>query len=581
MLFINAIVSASVANRKGEKRVESKVFQGRRAHSACSEESSSELSETLCHGLSQAPAGKLGAWNEEFSFAKVQPCDYVAEVNGVPGLKDMSQELQKRAAVRLRILRFPPVFEVNLPAGQEAPGRVVGLKYDPPMNDRDTGLTIKDIVPDSRMDHHNRSCVEGSRFHLVVMTGFRIEGVNGVHGAGQKLQRALLEARSGPIHLTIRRVDKPPAAGLPRKAMNRFRNAMRAMSGARLGDELDTGAATHSLAETLPAEGWGHVLRKGDARQQEAAAIDSSVDFAATMPPGAMRSAVRFNNEVSVANAERDVVSPMMSEIMHNLDYDDPFARTGMSMISMTSDVSMPTTPQVPHINPLSPGHATSVASLTLTEGEGQPGEAAAEVTNNLADAAAEVAQQETQRLQAGAEQAHVDSDEAEREVDAAKVLAVEMNKRQAALEKALQEEMMKRQVQMEKELAEKAAQRRAQIEKALAEEAQRKQAALEQAWAEEERRLRSLQAQRAEEAAAASAKAQEQEAKQALHEALVRSALVESQADTKEKADAKQAFNEALALAMMAKAPIEVQANEGEEVEVDVPEGLKATNAC
>ena len=27
------------------------------------------------------------------------------------GLQDMSQELQKRAAVRLRILRFPPVFE--------------------------------------------------------------------------------------------------------------------------------------------------------------------------------------------------------------------------------------------------------------------------------------------------------------------------------------------------------------------------------------------------------------------------------------------------------------------------------------
>eukprot|EP00439_Symbiodinium_sp_Y106_P016255 s4057_g2.t1 len=34
-----------------------------------------------------APTGKLGAWNEEFSFAKVQPCDYVADVNGVPGLK--------------------------------------------------------------------------------------------------------------------------------------------------------------------------------------------------------------------------------------------------------------------------------------------------------------------------------------------------------------------------------------------------------------------------------------------------------------------------------------------------------------
>ena len=30
----------------------------------------------------QAPGGKLDQWNSENAFAKVEPCDFIAEVNG-------------------------------------------------------------------------------------------------------------------------------------------------------------------------------------------------------------------------------------------------------------------------------------------------------------------------------------------------------------------------------------------------------------------------------------------------------------------------------------------------------------------
>ena len=58
MLFINAIVSASVA--------------GAESHSEFSFTWVSAMRDATkpWPGLSQAPTGKLGAWNEEFSFAK-------------------------------------------------------------------------------------------------------------------------------------------------------------------------------------------------------------------------------------------------------------------------------------------------------------------------------------------------------------------------------------------------------------------------------------------------------------------------------------------------------------------------------
>lgn len=40
----------------------------------------------------------------------------------------MTSELQKRSAVRLRVLRWKPVFQANLPGVATGPGRVVGLK---------------------------------------------------------------------------------------------------------------------------------------------------------------------------------------------------------------------------------------------------------------------------------------------------------------------------------------------------------------------------------------------------------------------------------------------------------------------
>ncbi|CAJ1442490.1 unnamed protein product [Effrenium voratum] len=83
--------------------------------------------------------------------------------------------------------------EVTLESTERGPSKVVGLKYHPPMNNRDRGLVIKDIVLDSRMDEHNKTSVRRKNFHHVVMNGMVIEGVNDVEGAGQKLQRALLE----------------------------------------------------------------------------------------------------------------------------------------------------------------------------------------------------------------------------------------------------------------------------------------------------------------------------------------------------------------------------------------------------
>ncbi|CAJ1396134.1 unnamed protein product [Effrenium voratum] len=259
-----------------------------------------------------APGGKLDLWNQEYPFAKVEPCDFVAEVNGETGIQAMMRELSKRSAVRLRILRFPSPFTVKqwglftvllgfrirswslVTSGIRAErdplkkktvmvhlgggigdGRALGgmkfavlvelvevtlesterawrlekfqtgrcldggasggfvpidiqciksdaalgpqvaylqswadtsARYHPPMNNRDRGLVIK--VLDSRMDEHNKTSVRRKNFHHVVMNGMVIEGawfyvnlwrahvagVNDVEGAGQKLQRALLEA---------------------------------------------------------------------------------------------------------------------------------------------------------------------------------------------------------------------------------------------------------------------------------------------------------------------------------------------------------------------------------------------------
>ena len=59
---------------------------------------------------------------------EVQPCDFIAEVNGESSLEAMTSELQRRSAVRLRVLRWKPVFQANLPGIDRGPGRVVGLK---------------------------------------------------------------------------------------------------------------------------------------------------------------------------------------------------------------------------------------------------------------------------------------------------------------------------------------------------------------------------------------------------------------------------------------------------------------------
>eukprot|EP00913_Durusdinium_trenchii_P008477 g7961.t1 len=129
--------------------------------------------------LREAPGGKLDLWNAENSFAKVQPCDYVAEVNGESGVEAMMKELQKRSAVRLRILRFSPTFQVTFPSIEQ--GRVVGLKYDPPMNNHECGLVIKEIVPRPASCTAVRRCVRRCPHMLPCVLGLLSLGA--VHGA--------------------------------------------------------------------------------------------------------------------------------------------------------------------------------------------------------------------------------------------------------------------------------------------------------------------------------------------------------------------------------------------------------------
>jgi len=227
------------------------------------------------------------------------------------------------------------------------------------MNNYEAGLLIKEIVPESRADEHNKISVRRGNFHLVILTGMIIEGVNDAQNvSGQKLQRALLEARSGPITLWIRRADKPPKGERWRASLNRSKTFDRADS--------DVSSPTRSSA-------WNKLLDATLGSKEEKEDPMQSHDLASTLPPNAMRNlAVRFQ-EMQQPEAARtvenpsEIVKPFLSKVMANaishLD-DDPLNRSSLSMLSMSfsDQSSLPASPQVSRLPLQSRGQITGIA---------------------------------------------------------------------------------------------------------------------------------------------------------------------------------------------------------------------------
>lgn len=146
--------------------------------------------------------GLLERWNLALPDAAVQINDRIVTVNRTGTVENMRRCMQD-AVVRLSLVRFPPVFEVEL---QKRPGvEKLGFKFERPSNLRLSELRVTEVLAEGLLSEWNRRQAAAGRFHLVVTREMRLEAANDVEGDAAGLAEELRSCSA--VRLRIRRID--------------------------------------------------------------------------------------------------------------------------------------------------------------------------------------------------------------------------------------------------------------------------------------------------------------------------------------------------------------------------------------
>jgi len=179
--------------------------------------------------LAVKPSGCLEAWNFEHNDSKIQPCDRICEINGRTGIKEMQGELRKSNVLRMKLLRYPVSFNVNLLPRDGLESLGIQLASDLRYPEQ---LLISEVLPGRVEDRNQRNIAQGM-YHLVVMPGMRIQAVNGFRGSSQDLASRLNGADQGPLQLTLQRSEDGPR--LAEELRNSLKSAYPSVSDSSYG----------------------------------------------------------------------------------------------------------------------------------------------------------------------------------------------------------------------------------------------------------------------------------------------------------------------------------------------------------
>jgi hypothetical protein len=139
--------------------------------------------------------GVLYRWNQEHPHEQVRIGDRVVAVNGVNNLHDM-QETQRESQIKVKMCRFPEVFELQLRKN----GQKLGFESE---DDDYSEIRIAKVHHDGAIAESNRKEIKEFRWHRVVLPEMFIIAVNDVKGSAERLGEELRASET--LRLQIRR----------------------------------------------------------------------------------------------------------------------------------------------------------------------------------------------------------------------------------------------------------------------------------------------------------------------------------------------------------------------------------------
>jgi len=185
--------------------------------------------------------GPLAVWNDNYPDMAVKEGDHILEVNDAQFADDMLRELCL-PCIRLRIARFPQVFQVSL----HKRGGAFGCNFRQPASDTVRELLITDILPNGALSRHNEEKAAHGRWDLVVLPNMSITAVNG-QADPQDMTEVLCQCES--VDLCVQRSSLGPL--VPAKVALRVLEALRPLPSDSVPSSYK--AAVESAICPLPA----------------------------------------------------------------------------------------------------------------------------------------------------------------------------------------------------------------------------------------------------------------------------------------------------------------------------------------